>query len=151
MEARSLEEFTVTGFTARTCNADELEPTTAKIAPLWQHFYQHAVPSLGEQSCVYGVYSNYESDAEGQYDISVGATELSADRLEGAKHVHIPAGQYLVFTAKGEMPKTVIGLWGEIWSYFGNSDCPHERAYTYDYERYLDEQSVEICIAINGF
>ena len=46
------------------------------------------------------------------------------------------------------MPAAVINLWQEIWTYFDASDCLHKRAYSYDYERYLDDSSIEICIAL---
>ncbi|MYM58308.1 AraC family transcriptional regulator [Vibrio sp. OCN044] len=149
MDIRHHEGFSVTGFTVRTCNLSEQEASTAKIASLWQHFYQQASAHLEAQSSVYGVYSNYESGVSGKYDLTVGATRMSPDCLNGQVELAVPAGKYLVFSAKGEMPATVINLWQEIWTYFADSDCLQKRAYSYDYERYLDDSSVEICIAID--
>ncbi|WP_341660194.1 GyrI-like domain-containing protein [Vibrio sp.] len=149
MDIRHNEGFTVTGFAVRTCNLSEQVTSTAKIALLWQHFYQQASVHLEAQSCVYGVYSNYESDASGKYDLTVGATSMSPDCLDDQVELAVPAGKYLVFSAKGEMPAAVINLWQEIWTYFADSNCLHMRAYSYDYERYLDDSSVEICIAID--
>ena len=148
MEIRYLEGFTLAGFTVRTSNFAEQAPSTAKITGLWQNFYQHTAPNLSPDSCVYGVYSNYESDVNGHYDLTLATTCMLSKKVENTREVAVASGKYLVFAAKGEMPDSVIGLWGQIWSYFSDEDCPHKRTYISDYERYLDEQSVEICIAI---
>ncbi|HFG1933513.1 TPA: AraC family transcriptional regulator, partial [Vibrio cholerae] len=50
--------------------------------------------------------------------------------------------------ATGEMPQVVIDLWNEVWNYFASEHCPHERAYTTDFEYYKSANSVEISIAV---
>ena len=60
-----IESKTVKGLQVRTKNADEMNPETQKIAPLWGRFFNEVLPTLGEGATVYGVYHNYESDATG--------------------------------------------------------------------------------------
>ena len=41
----------------------------AKIAGLWQQFYTDIAPNLTPSSQVYGVYTHYESDVTGEFDV----------------------------------------------------------------------------------
>ena len=68
-----IESKTVKGLQVRTKNADEMNPETQKIAPLWGRFFNEVLPTLGEGGAtVYGVYHNYESDATGAFDVHSG-------------------------------------------------------------------------------
>jgi predicted transcriptional regulator YdeE len=138
----------VTGLVVRTTNADEMNQSTAKIGSLWENFYKNASPNLSENSKVYGLYTNYESDAAGAFDVVACSDTLSPEVLDGSVKFQISAGKYLKFSAKGEMPQVVINLWGEIWEYFNSDGCSHERAYTTDFECYKSESEVEIFIAL---
>lgn len=154
MQVIEIKGFTVHGLSVRTKNANEMAPATAKIALLWGDFYQHIIPKLKEASLSYGVYSHYESDFNGEFTVLAGADSASvvaaADR-EGLDSVVIASGTYLVFSKKGAMPQAVIEAWGDVWAYFSDKDCPHQRAYTADFEQYrsISEMSeVDIYIAI---
>lgn len=158
MQAVEMKSFTVHGLSVRTKNANEMQPATAKIGQLWGDFYQHIIPKLKVASLSYGVYSQYESDFNGEFDVLAGADSASvmdaADR-EGLDSVVITAGTYLVFSKKGAMPQAVIEAWGDVWAYFSAKDCPHQRAYSTDFEQYrsmseMSEMSeVDIYIAIS--
>ncbi|MBC3767115.1 effector binding domain-containing protein [Neptunicella marina] len=148
MELKHINGFSVTGIKVRTTNAAEMDTSTAKIAGLWQHFYQDVMPQLPPGSKIYGVYCHYQSDYRGEYDIFAAADTLSADLLEESESTNIQSGQYLVFSKTGEMPQAVISLWGEVWEYFNQPDCPHHRAYTSDFEFYKSANEVEIAIAV---
>lgn len=65
---------TISGLKIRTKNADEMNPKTAKIGALWQTFFTDAMPTL-EPTPLYGVYTNYESDARGEFDVLVGVED----------------------------------------------------------------------------
>lgn len=148
MKTQYLESFEVAGFVIRTKNVDEMDAATAKIGNLWQQFYGEVGASLSPESKVYGVYSNYESDASGEFDVTAAADVLVGQGRAGTEAVRVKAGNYLVFSGEGEMPGVVITLWGQIWQYFNESDCPHQRAYQSDFEYYKSESQVEIYIGI---
>jgi predicted transcriptional regulator YdeE len=156
MQVVEIKSFTVHGLSTRTKNANEIQPATAKIGQLWGDFFQHIIPKLKEGALSYGVYSQYESDFNGEFTVLVGADSASvvdaADR-EGLDSVVITSGSYLVFSKKGAMPQAVIEAWGDVWAYFSAKDCPHQRAYTSDFERYRSESEmseVDIYIAISN-
>ncbi|WP_444907939.1 GyrI-like domain-containing protein [Microbulbifer sp. SSSA008] len=148
MEVRELEGLELVGFYTRTKNANESDPKTAKITPMWDRFGAEAAPKLRGNPKVFGVYSNYESDHTGFFDVYACSDMLSKDMSEDFKSIQILPGKYLMFSAKGEMPQVAIDLWGEVWSYFAAEDCPHQRAFTTDFEQYVDGNEVQIAISI---
>lgn len=148
MDKSNIESFYVTGISVRTNNSKEMEPSTAQIGALWEKFYGELAPKLSQGSKVYGLYTNYESDHNGNYDV-VACTDLELPNdTSGVESFNINPGHYLVFSDKGQMPQTVIKLWGQIWEYFSSPDCPHIRAYTTDFEFYKSENEIEISIAV---
>ncbi|WP_131783493.1 GyrI-like domain-containing protein [Legionella gresilensis] len=124
-----VDSFKVVGFSTRTKNSDEFIPKTAKIPNLWQ---QLNASQLKDITPAFGVYSDYESDADGSYNITVGVTKDNKLKLN---YVTIKAGNYLVFRKIGLMPNTVICTWKLIWDYFAN-ETRHQRNYITDFERY---------------
>ncbi|WDD99974.1 GyrI-like domain-containing protein [Thalassomonas actiniarum] len=148
MKTQYLDGFELAGFVTRTKNVDEMDPAKAKIGNLWQQFYGEAGALLQPESKVCGVYSNYESDASGEFDVIAGADVLIGQAISGVEAITVQPGRYLVFSGEGEMPGVVIALWGQIWHYFNESDCPHQRAYQTDFEYYKGESQVEIYIGI---
>lgn len=145
MKAVKIEQDqTVYGITIRTKNSNEMNPETAKIGKLWESFYVDIIPKLKENFNTFGVYSNYESDHNGEFDVSA----CSDQKVSESKEIVLKSGKYLVFTGTGEMPATVIETWGRIWSYFGNDDSVEERLFQTDYEIYKGNSEVEIYIGI---
>lgn len=140
--------FDATGFCVRTTNQAEANPSTGKIGELWKAFYTQAAPKLTEPSKVFGVYTNYESDHTGAFDVIACADTLAVNMLPGSVDTHIPSSKYLVFNAVGEFPQVVYQLWAEIWSYFSSQGCRHQRAFTTDFEFYKNASEVEIYISI---
>ncbi len=95
-----------------------------------------------------GVYTGYESDHTGQYELTVGmAVDASTQVPDGLVRVSIPAGRYLLFDAEGDMPGAVINTWQEIWRYF-SKPSDHVRAYTTDFELHRGPKAVGIYIAV---
>ena len=139
---------TINGLQVRTKNVDEMNPETQKIAPLWGRFFTEILPTLGTTPPqLYGVYSNYESDAFGEFDVLAGADVL--EKSDGLKSVTVEAGNYLVFTAKGELPQAVIETWGQVWAYFEDPSIDEKRAFKTDFELYKSETEAEIYIGVN--
>lgn len=152
--------FQVTGLSVRTCNSDEADPGSARIGPLWDRFFSQSwerhLPPAGHDGRLYGVYSAYESDASGAFDVTAGvATAHSAGGSAGegggaqAQRVPVQAGQYLVFSGQGAMPQMVIDTWSEIWHYFANNPQVQRRFGT-DFEAYSGPDQVDIHIGIVG-
>lgn len=139
---KHVDSFTVTGLTVRTKNSDEFNPETAKLPNLWQQFY---ASNPIANTTIFGVYSGYESDANGSYDVTAGTlnnnhgTELNA--------VKINSGNYLVFQGKGAMPQTVIETWKRVWDYF-TVDSPYQRCFMTDFEEYKNDDEVAIFIGV---
>ncbi|PKG34701.1 GyrI-like domain-containing protein [Psychrobacter sp. Sarcosine-3u-12] len=128
------------GISARTTNNAEISHDTAKLGRLWQKFYQNHMKSLSKGEDIYGVFHNYESDdLVGAFDV-VASWKADGDDTTNASDVvtvNIPAGKYLVFSEKGNMPNTVMNAWEKAWEYFNNPSFEHTRTYKVDFEHYI--------------
>ena len=144
---------TVSGIHARTTNLQELNPLSAKIAPLWGRVFSEAllekIPNRSDEATVYGVYSGYESDFMGAFDVTAGVV-VSKTTSDAQWHsVELQTGDYLVFTAKGAMPQTVVQTWAAVWQYF-QSNPAIQRSYGTDFEVYRGGDEVAVHIGISG-
>ena len=99
------EGFEIIGITARTNNAKEMTGDGA-IPLLWKRFYSDTdtffdrVPAKTDNS-VYAAYTDYASDAAGDYTFVLGARVKPGTRPpEGMIAVQVPAGRYLQFTTE---------------------------------------------------
>ncbi|TOM26552.1 GyrI-like domain-containing protein, partial [Vibrio parahaemolyticus] len=101
-----------------------------------------------DKSKVFGIYTNYESDFTGAFDVIACSDTLSPEILSDSVKVNVTSGKYVTFAASGEMPQAVIDLWGKVWSYFSSENCLYKRAYTTDFEYYKSAHEVEISIAV---
>ncbi len=151
-EIVSRKEFAILGIAVRTSNKAEADPELAKIPGLWRRFFENVIPAkLSDKKhagLIFGVYTNYESDHTGLYDLVA--------CYEAQSLLHVPkdmvgmtvsAGRYMVFHARGQMPEALIKTWGDVWSYFANNGR-YQRAYTTDFELYLEEKGADIYIAL---
>ncbi|OIN53172.1 transcriptional regulator [Pseudomonas costantinii] len=139
----------VSGLKVRTRNADEAHPLNAKIGPLWQKFFGEGlyekIPGKQLDSPVYGIYSGYESDARGLFDVTAGvATHAPA---QGFESMVIEPGRYLVFEARGPMPDAIIKTWQQVWAYFEQPGV-ESRAFITDFELYQADDVALIYIGI---
>lgn len=139
---KHVEGFTVTGVSTKTQNTDEFNEKTARLPSLWQQFYSS---DLAANASIFEVYSDYESDANGQYTVTVGVGDDS-ERAEFFS-VKIHAGNYLIFHGTGPMPSTVIETWKKIWDYF-DAESEYERSFISDFEAYIGSDKVDIHIGI---
>ena len=134
-------EIKLIGITCRTQNSAEMDPTTAKIGPTIQHYFQNTLPSKipnpKKPSITYCVYTEYESDFTGAYTYFIGEEVTSLDDVpEGFSSLIIPAQNYVVFTNQpGAMPAVCIDMWQKIWTMTA-ADFGGERAYRADFEIY---------------
>ena len=133
---------TIYGYSAQTRNCDERDSETAKIPALWQTLFSS--PFTPDQG-IYGVYSDYQSDVNGLYKITVGVPINQA--LPEIEAVTIFPGKYLVFENTGPQPETVIKTWQQVWDYFSMNPA-HQRNYQTDFEVYTGKEGVEIYIGV---
>lgn len=163
MKSITIAEKNIQGISIRTTNANEMNPETAKIAALYKDFDQNIVVDYQHGARVYGVYFDYESDANGLFSVLAGADRIESSTVE-LQQVKIVAGDYLVFKGEGEMPQAVIDTWIKIWDFFSESNTSknadkkadkntddsiqYKRAYKTDFEFYKSESQVEIHIGI---
>jgi predicted transcriptional regulator YdeE len=139
--------FHVAGLTIRTTNREENEPATAHIGKLWGRFFGEetyaSTPDRTGDARIFSVYSAYESDAHGAFDVTAG---VAVSGSEGSRAVE--AGDYLVFTGQGEMPQMVIATWQRIWQYF-EAHPEVTRRYRSDFEAYEGPDKVAIHIGVS--
>ncbi|MET3132096.1 putative transcriptional regulator YdeE [Oxalobacteraceae bacterium GrIS 1.11] len=151
MEAKTthIAAFFVSGLSVRTMNRDEFNQEIAKIPGLWAQFVSSkladTIPGRLPETPIYGVYSHYDSDATGFYDVTAGvAVGALAPDFAG---VEIAEGEYLVFDAMGPMPAALIQAWDGIWKYF-EQHPQVRRSFLTDFEAYCGAEKVQIHIGI---
>ena len=147
MKIVQIDEQRINGISIRTTNENEMNSEKSRIGALWQTFDNNVSVDYKNGKRVYGIYYNYESDANGEFSVLAGTDQDDTSTCELEK-INILSGQYLVFEAKGEMPQVVIDTWGEIWAYFSNEEVEYKRAYTTDFEYYKNQNEIEVCIAV---
>lgn len=145
----SVQPFVVSGLAVRTVNRDESDPSRAQLPGLWGQFYAQQlpdkIPNRTANSLVYGVYSDYESDASGPYTVTAGVSvSVPAPEYSSAP---VRAGQYLVFESRGAMPQAVVDGWSAIWQYF-EQPRKWRRLFVTDYEEYREPDRVAIFISV---
>jgi predicted transcriptional regulator YdeE len=150
--AVSVPAFRVAGICTRTTNAAEADPGTACIGALWDRFFseswEHKLPLPTSDGRVFGVYSGYESNQHGAFDVTAGVAAPDNHLAQpGASVVDLQAGSYLVFEAEGHMPQLVIDAWAAVWRYFEENPQVVRRFGT-DFEAYSGPYQVAIHIGV---
>jgi len=136
-----VESFEVMGIEVRTNNAKEAG-ADGVIGKQWNRFMQekltNRIPNRMDDN-VAAVYTDYASDANGDYTFVLGAKfRPSPETLvpKGMVVKTVPAGRYAVFTSeRGPVAKVVVETWKQIWSYYQSPANGH-RAYHADFELY---------------
>ncbi|ABX06033.1 effector binding domain-containing protein [Herpetosiphon sp.] len=145
--------LTIAGLATRTTNQAEADPRTGLIGPLYQRFFGENISQQlanADLTSRYGVYTNYASDHQGEYDLIVGhAVSSDQPQPDGLIQITIPAQRYLRWQGTIAQPSDVIGMWMHIWEYFSQPQL-YQRSYTADFEYYdfAQPDQAEIWIAI---
>ena len=146
MVVREVENLMLSGLSTITNNKNESNPETARIMQLWQDYEEKnilgATFNKAKNFYMYGVYSDYESDVNGDYKVTV-AVEVTKPK----NALVIKKQRYLVFKKAGDLPGIVIECWKDIWEYFEN-EPKYERDYNIDFEKYSKENEIEVYISI---
>lgn len=140
-EVIQLEEKNLVGLTARTSNKDE--KMNEIIGGMWQRFFTEGVyqsiPNK-KNSLSIGLYSNYESNVDGAYDVSVCCEVTKCEEVpEGLEIQSIFPGKYAKFIVKGNMHTAVADFWTALWA------MDLDRRYSCDFEEYQSGGDVENC------
>ena len=140
----------VAGIVARTSNSSENMEKV--IGGTWQRFFEKgiysSIPNKKNKNTI-GLYTNYENNVNGAYDIMICCEISSEENLSDEMKMNkIVEGKYAKFVVKGDVKEAVGKCWDEIWRM--NLD----RKYTFDFEEYIgdcesEEQEIDIYIAIN--
>lgn len=146
MIVRKIDKLMVAGLSSVTNNANELNEETSKIAKLWEDYQDQNILgktfNKAKKSSMYAVYSDYTSDVNGDYKVTV-----SVEVTKPKNAIVIENQRYLVFSKEGELPDVVLDCWKDIWEYFDGTP-EYERAYIFDFEKYSKEDSIEIYVSI---
>jgi predicted transcriptional regulator YdeE len=122
------ESFTVWGREARTSNAREMAGLGV-ISQLWSTVGPDSGPLVA-------VYSEYESDKDGEYTFTLGS-KADGEHRAGADCVSrtVEPDDYLCLKADGTVtPQMVVALWQQVWSL--EKEGSLVRAYRTDFETY---------------
>lgn len=143
------------GLSIRTTNAEEADPSTARIPALWNRFGREEWPRrlemLDTEGPILAVYSGYESDMSGSYRLLLGRGLIGAPPVpRPLELIETSGGDYLAFPCPGPLPQAVIKGWRDVWAFFARPESP-ARAYTADFEIYgTDPGTLQIWIAVRG-
>jgi predicted transcriptional regulator YdeE len=109
-----LPEIKLVGITARTNNANESDPSLAKITPTMLKYFNEGLPAQiphrAKPGTTYCVYTDYESDITGDYTYFIGEEVEAFEAIpDDFKTLVIPPQIYAKFTTEsGSMPNVVI-------------------------------------------
>jgi predicted transcriptional regulator YdeE len=154
-----LPEIKLVGITSRTRNISEMDQSTAKIGLTLQKYFQggfaEKISNRTNPTTTYCVFTEYESDFNGEYTYFVGQQVASFDDLpEEFVALTIPAQNYTKFTnGPGPMPAVCIDVWKQVWV---DSELDSRRNYIADFEIYDERASdhskvvLDIYIGIKG-
>jgi predicted transcriptional regulator YdeE len=155
--AANLAALKLLGITARTNNALEMNPESAKIGITMHKYFSQAmpdkIPNRKAPGTTFCVYTNYESDVNGDYTYFIGEEVTSFDSVDAQlETLIIPAQDYAKFTNEpAPMPAACINMWQNIWQ-MSASDLGGQRAYVADFEVYdarsIDQQNTVLDIYI---
>jgi predicted transcriptional regulator YdeE len=138
--------FWVMGVSARTRNEREMGPGGV-IPGIWERFRDGTLAATipgRVGGAMVAVYTDYESDAGGEYTFMVGApVQEGAIAPEGMVVAHVPRGKYWRLAVEpGPVWETIPAAWGRVWK-----ESP-ARAFQTDFEWHMPDGSVEIWVGL---
>jgi predicted transcriptional regulator YdeE len=146
-------EARVVGIQAQTSSLLEADPATAAASALWRRFEADQVggriPNRSGTRTTCVVYSDYQGGhSDRRFRCLVGAEVTGPGGVpDGLAEVTVPAGDYLVFAARGEMPGALAATWARVAEFFEHA--PLARAFTADLEvHYPAGSAVDVFVAV---
>ncbi|MDP4146731.1 MAG: GyrI-like domain-containing protein [Bacillota bacterium] len=148
-ELVQLKEKRVAGLRIRTSNSD---PNMSRsIGMAWHSFFYdgiyYSIPDKKNDKSI-GLYTNYESDVNGLYDVMVCCeVEDTASLPENVQSEIIASGKYAKFIVRGHVQKAVGEFWMKLWS------MDLDRKFSCDFEEYqsgdMENAEIHIYISLN--
>ncbi|RZJ67707.1 MAG: AraC family transcriptional regulator [Flavobacterium sp.] len=143
--------FKIIGISTRTTNKDNR--SSEDLGGLWEKFYARNVfdkiPNKVSDD-IFCIYTDYKSDYTEDYTAILGVPVSTISEIpDGFIGREFEPEYFTKFTAKGDLPNSVVTIWSEIWK----ADESLQRKYTYDFEVYGEKSQkgknseVEIFIA----
>ncbi|WP_240376181.1 GyrI-like domain-containing protein [Bacillus piscicola] len=123
--------------TIRTNNFND-EQVMQKITDMWKGA---SVDLSQHEGNTYGLYHEYESDYKGDYTLSVAIEGKSESSITIPEDI-----EYEVFKVDTDSEQGILNTWNKIWN--KEKEGQLERAYTYDFEKYYPNGSIDIYIAV---
>lgn len=136
-----LKQIQLVGISVVTNNANEVNPSTAKIGKTFEAYVHKRLNEkiLGRVNpgTTYCVYTNYVDGVNGEYRYFIGEESNSLDKVNpDMKSLIIPAQHYMKFlVGPGEMPQVCINAWKDIWN-MSSTDLGGKRQFVADFEVY---------------
>lgn len=133
MKTTRMNAFNIIGIKIRTTNKDM--QAAKDIPALWEQFMsknvREKIPNK-QNNDVYAIYTNYESDYTGAYDMIIGCKVASLNDIPTDMiGIVIPESAYQEFIAKGKLKDNIVyNKWMEIWQ------TSLDREYKADFEIY---------------
>jgi len=151
-ELIQVKPFLIIGITIRTTNQGG--KSSQDIGMLWQRFHKdqliHKIPNK-RSNTVYSIYTEYESDYQGEYTSIIGCQVSSLEEVPADMVAKtFTGGPYRKITARGTLPDAIADCWQTIWK----EDKQLDRAYTTDFEAYderaanFEQGEVDIYLAV---
>lgn len=113
-----------------------------KINSLWDKFFKEDTKNKIKSKIsgeIYSIYTKYSGDYTSPYKLLIGyEIPLDSEISSDFDYVIIPNADYEKTVVKGQIPQVVVEAWQKIWQ------TNRKRAYKLDYDRYLEDGSVEI-------
>lgn len=135
----------IVGIKTRTNNQFETNSLGGKIFPIVKQYFHENIaagmPNRTHPGTTFCIYTNYESDHQGDYTYFIGEEVDSFDSIpSNLETLIIPAQKYIKFTnGPGSMPEVVRKPWQQIWQ-MTPEVLGGIRSYATDFEIY-DERS----------
>lgn len=141
METERQSARTLYGIEVRTSNA-----TPGDIAAVWKRFFTEGladeIPQRADDNLI-AAYFDYAGDHTQPYTFFLGCEVIDvACVADGYVLRSLPAGEYAIFHAFGEMPDALLDTWERIW----DSELP--RTYEADFEVHDPETPHEVALYI---
>ena len=144
MKSHTIPAFKVVGISARIANKGN---AGKEVEALWGRFWGEDIRSKVPNSVsedIYAVYSDYESDHTGAYNLLIGLPVKSLDDVpEGFQSIEIQEDTYQEFISNGKMPEAILNTWMEIWA-----DNNLNRSFRVDFtvhgEKYFDGDNAQV-------
>jgi len=137
--------ITIVGISRVTAN----DVAAIEIGELWQSFMNTPIKeqlSQSDDQDIFAVYSDYESNENGKYKITIGyRVNETAELPSGLSAVNIPAGNYQKYQANSTKPEDIVNAWQEVWQ-AERVDLP--RNFVADFEVYHGD-TANIYIGVN--